>query len=64
MRDPLTLAGIEPATFRIVAQHLNHCATAVPSPLLCTSVNNSGIQWMYRTVVLNSRDKILYDQYR
>ena len=26
----MTLAGIEPATFRIVAQHLNHCATAVP----------------------------------
>jgi len=30
MKNPLTLAGIEPATFRIVAQHLNHCATAVP----------------------------------
>jgi len=28
---PLTPAGIEPATFRIVAQHLNHCATAVPT---------------------------------
>jgi len=25
-----TLAGIKPATFRFVAQHLNHCATAVP----------------------------------
>ena len=25
-----TQAGIEPATFRFVAQHLNHCATAVP----------------------------------
>jgi len=23
-------AGIEPATLRFVAQHLNHCATAVP----------------------------------
>jgi len=30
MKNPLTPAGIEPATFRIVAQHLNHCATAVP----------------------------------
>jgi endonuclease/exonuclease/phosphatase family metal-dependent hydrolase len=28
MQNPLTPAGIEPATFRIVAQHLNHCATA------------------------------------
>jgi len=27
---PLTPAGIEPATFRFVAQYLNHCATAVP----------------------------------
>jgi len=27
MKNPLTLAGIEPATFRFVAQHLNHCVT-------------------------------------
>jgi len=26
----MTPAGIEPATFRFVAQHLHHCATAVP----------------------------------
>jgi len=26
----MTPAGIEQATFRFVAQHLNHCATAVP----------------------------------
>ena len=24
----MTPAGIEPSTFRFVAQHLNHCATA------------------------------------
>jgi len=29
---PMTPAEIEPATFRFVAQHLNHCATAVPRP--------------------------------
>ena len=28
---PMTPSGIEPATFRFVAQRLNHCATAVPS---------------------------------
>jgi len=28
MKDPLAPAGIEPANFRFVAQHLNHCATA------------------------------------
>ena len=27
---PMTPAGIEPATFRFVAQRLKHCATAVP----------------------------------
>jgi len=27
---PMTPSGIEPATIRFVAQHLNHCATAVP----------------------------------
>jgi len=31
LKNPLTPAGIEPATFRFVAQHLNHCATAVPN---------------------------------
>jgi len=30
MKNPLTPAGIEPPTFRFVARHLNHCATAVP----------------------------------
>jgi len=28
--NSLTLAGIEPATFQFVAQHLNHCAAAIP----------------------------------
>jgi len=27
MKNPLTLAGIEPATFWFVAPHLNHCPT-------------------------------------
>ena len=35
MKNPLTPAGIEPTTFRYVAQHLNHCATAVPN---CVSI--------------------------
>ena len=34
---PMTLSGIEPATFWFVAQHLNHRATAVPPSALCTS---------------------------
>jgi len=28
---PMTQSGIEPATFRFVVQHLNSCATAVPT---------------------------------
>ena len=31
MKNPLTPAGIETATFRFVAQYLNHSATAVPT---------------------------------
>ena len=34
----MTPSGIEPATLRFVAQHLNHCATAVPSILCITSI--------------------------
>ena len=30
MKSPLTPAGIEPATYPFVAEHINHCATAVP----------------------------------
>ena len=30
---PMTPSRIEPVTFRFVAQHLNHCATAVPTEL-------------------------------
>ena len=31
MKNPMTPAGIEPATFQFVAQYLNHCATAIPT---------------------------------
>jgi len=39
MKNPLTPAGIEPATFRIVAQHLNRHATAVPPISSFSSLN-------------------------
>jgi len=45
----MTPAGIEPATFRIVAQHLNHCATAVPNyrynNVKFTSLHAVGTLW-------------------
>ena len=43
--NPLTPAGIEPATFRFVAQQINHCAIAVPHKLcdrISKTVNLSG----------------------
>jgi len=30
IKNPLSPAGIEPATFQFLTQHLNHCATAIP----------------------------------
>jgi len=30
IENSLTPAGVEPANFRFVAQHINHCDTAVP----------------------------------
>ena len=40
MKNPLTPAGIEPATFLFVAQHLNHCATA---PMHCSHKTASSL---------------------
>jgi hypothetical protein len=34
----MTPAGIEPATFRFVAQNLNHCVTAVPIQVIALSI--------------------------
>ena len=42
---PMTPAGIEPATFRFVAQHLNHCATAVPSNDVYLQYINLQLLW-------------------
>ena len=38
---PMTLSGIEPATFRLVAQWLNHCATAVAQWLRWCATNRN-----------------------
>ena len=50
MKNPLTLAGIEPATFQYVAQHLNHCATAV---IYC-------IRW-FLTISINILYKVVFN---
>jgi hypothetical protein len=35
----MTPSGIESATFRFVAQHLNHCSTAIPIPSYLSTEN-------------------------
>ena len=40
MNEKSTDTGIEPATYRFVAQHLNHCATAVPPDCTCNTQNS------------------------
>jgi len=35
----MTPAGIEPATFRFLAQHPNHCVTAVPDIVQVPGLN-------------------------
>jgi len=54
MKNPPTPAGIEPATFWFVAQHLNHCAAAVPE--LGNSVNK------HETCVKTKLQQILNQQ--
>jgi len=36
----MTPVGIEPAIFRFVAQHLNHCATACPNHITTLKIQN------------------------
>ena len=45
----MTPSGIEPATFRFLAQHLNHCATAV-LPTNTSTYKNHGLS-TYKTIV-------------
>jgi len=46
----MTPAGIEPATFWFVAQHLNHCATAVPDAPVYQIYFILEWHYMFRTV--------------
>jgi len=43
MKNPLTPAGIEPVTFRFVAHHVNHCATASVVRKACHVAMNAGL---------------------
>ena len=51
---PMTPPGIEPATFRFVAQHLNHCATAAPYLIHISCINIADSVWPSRIGKLES----------
>ena len=57
MKNPLTPAWIEPATFQFVAQQRKHCATAVPSEELYSEFKARGLDTLElptQNVVLKS----------
>ena len=54
VKNTLTPPGIEPATFRFVAQHLNHCATAVPG----VGQYISEISLLYSIPTMPSNDEV------
>ena len=58
----MTPAGIETATFRCVAQHLTHCATAVPPIEIYVKYKN----WMTLSgcVLLNGIQFLIYFTYK
>ena len=52
MKNPLAPAGIEPATYRFIAQRLNQCATAVP--ILSRETNSNDKKVSCRLLMWNT----------
>jgi len=48
----MTPAGIKPATFRFVAQHLSHWATAVPPCNKITFINSSAFVGFFKIIIV------------
>jgi len=61
----MTPAGIETATFRFVAQHLSHCATAVPSvcEVICQNMVERDRPQMMRGVCWMTKFTNTYSEY-
>jgi len=57
---PLTPAGIEPTTFRFVAQHLNHRSTAVPEYTSTVSLSQYLTNLMHKICITISFISCLY----
>jgi len=65
----MTPSGIEPATFRFVAQHLKHCATAVPPYLevllqICLKESHDTTNSKNVTLYLSQDSKLVPFQYQ
>ena len=59
----MTPAGIEPVTFRFVAQHLNHCATAVPDmPATTQNIILPLIPYGYKTCCRVTTERSTWDE--
>ena len=52
----MTQAGMEPATFRFVAQHLNHCAAAVPKREMCVMIFSTDLSETFLILKRMERD--------
>ena len=55
---PMTPSGIEPATYRFVAQYLNHCSTAVPwKQVVHTATSGPEVieSWQHFCSIINYR---------
>ena len=53
-------AGIKPATFRFVAQRLNHCVTAVPGYLVVTYIFVHAIAQAFSSRTLTTEVRVLF----
>jgi len=63
IKIPVTPAGIEPATFRFEAQHLNHGATAVsPFPLTIAAIITHGplcrLKSRWEDIIITGKDYV------
>ena len=57
---PKALAGIEPVTFWFVAQHLNHCATAVPECYLVVCTKHEAPHYsVFSSLLLTAHSRVL-----
>ena len=60
MKNPMTPTGTEPATFRFVAQHLNHCTLKITTYNIFVNPLKPNDPYSGRTAPLTSKHFILH----